>query len=50
MTEFLLTNQYNIKQKSDENKENIKKGDYQLVQYKIKKIFFAEPITHCSDL
>ena len=50
MTEFLLTNQYNIKQKSDENKENIKKGDYQLVQYQIKKKFFAEPISHCSDL
>ena len=44
MTEFLLTNQYNIKQKSDENKENIKKGDYQLVQYQIKKFFLPSQL------
>ena len=34
-TEFLLTHQYNIKQKDDENKEKYQLGNYQLIQYQI---------------
>ena len=36
---FSLQHQYNIKQKSDENKEKYQVGDYRFIQYQILQIY-----------